>query len=554
MSPDTTPPDDDRTADSGATVPHALQEGLALALAAEDGGDWKAVADWLARNPQYAADLAEFLAAQRGIRPALAPLRLPKAVAPRSAGGLELREVIGRGGMGVVYRAFDPLLKCERAVKLLHTSGDLTADELARFRIEAERQASLDPTNEHVVPVLSSGEADGMPYLVMPLMPGGSLAEWLRALGPDRQLKPEHAAEIARAIALGVHHAHQRGLIHRDLKPGNILRDERGRPRVADFGLARPADLTATRFAGTVAYMAPEQAGTGKRLTTAVDVYAVGAILFELLAGGPPFGGGDFALVVRRVTDEPAPAVLAYRPDVPPDLAAICAKCLEKRPDDRYPSAAAVAEDLQRFLDGEPIGGRRPAVLTDLARAFGFRRELPSLGSWPVAFMGTFNTGVALASIQAALLLDAPRWVAWAALAFYHVTWVLLVCLYVIVRRHSLNPFERMSGVFHLAMMLAAAACLPTQLWLHHGDVAPVFPPMLAVIGAVMFAQGATFWGRMYLVGAVMLAAVALMPLVPVVFWPGVYGGIMTVFQFWLGFDLRRLHHEGKATTADPAS
>jgi eukaryotic-like serine/threonine-protein kinase len=554
MSPDTSTPAAATTESvvANATVPHALQAGLELVLKAEDGGDWKAVAEWLARNPACATDLAEFLAAQRGIKPLIAPLRLPRAVSG-TVGGLELREVIGKGAMGVVHRAYDPALKCDRAVKLLHTTGDLTSDELAHFRFEAEAVASLGHTNEHIVPVLSSGEVDGVPYLVMPLMKE-SLAGWLKGLGEKRKLPPKKAAEIARDIALGVHHAHQRGLIHRDLKPGNILLDDQGRPRVADFGLARRVDATATKVAGTPSYMAPEQTSSGKGLTTAVDVHAVGVILFELLAGGPPFGGSDVGSILRKVAEEPVPGVRQYRTDVPRDLETICAKCLQKRPEDRYPSAAALAEDLERFLNGEPISGQKgPGVLSELARAFGYKRELPSLGSWPVAFMGTFNTGVSLATIQVALLLDAPRWVSWSALAFYHVTWVLLVCLYVIVRRNSLNPFERMSGVFHLAMMLAAAACLPTQLWLHHGDVAPVFPPMLAVIGVIMFAQGATFWGRMYLIGGLMLVVVALMPLLPVVVWPGVYGVIMTLLQFWLGLYLRRFHHEGKANAATPS-
>lgn len=257
--------------------------------------------------------------------------------------------------MGVVFRAYDPALKRDVAVKLVRNGEPLTG-ELARYRFEAEMVANLDHPN--VVRVYAFGEADGVPYLVMPLMDGGSLAQRLKADGP---LAPRVAAELVRDVARGVHHAHQRGLIHRDLKPGNLLLDGEGRPHVADFGLARSLEATATvsgGLAGTPAYMAPEQARGDKGLTIAVDVHALGAILFELLTGQPPFGAADVPLILKRVQEEPAASIR----DVPADLETICRKCLEKDPADRYPSAEALAEDLTSYLNarswqGTGVGG-----------------------------------------------------------------------------------------------------------------------------------------------------------------------------------------------------
>jgi hypothetical protein len=527
--------------DPEATVSLALQEGLALALKAEDGGDWKAVIDWQARHPHLAGELAGFLAAERGIKPLVAPHR----ATPSTVGGLQLGPVIGRGAMGVVYRAFDPKLNRDVAVKLLHPGDELSDRDRERFRYEAEIMASLSHPN--IVPVHSSGEAGGVPFLVMPLMAGGSLAAWLKERGSAHRLTPREAAELVRDIALGVHHAHQRGLIHRDLKPANILRDDGGRVRVADFGLARPADLTATKVAGTAAYMAPEQTGTGKRLTTAVDVHALGVILFELLAGGPPFGGNDFGSVLRKVADEQPPPVRTYRPEVPRDLEAICAKCLEKRPEDRYPSAQALAEDLDNFLHGRSIQVVGRGALTDLARALGYRAEPQGLFGWRGYFIGTVSSAFALTWIQAAVLLDAPRWVSWSGLGCYLVSWALILWGFLVIGRRHLRPVDRANADAHISMYLGAVALTPVMLWLNNGDVSPLFAPLLVVVGLSTFPGGRTIAGRYYLEGGGALLLAALMPLVPVLYWPGVYGVIVTLAQIWTGIALRRYDRESRA-------
>jgi hypothetical protein len=515
------PPDPD------GTVSNTLQDGLLLAHRAQDGGDWKAVVDWLVRNPSHAPEAISCLAAERGIRPLIAPLRVPASLT--SVGRYELRGVLGSGAMGVVYQAFDPNMKREVAVKLLHPDGELSADDRARFRFEAEAMGSL--THDHVVRVYDFGEADGVPFLVMPLLTGGTLAGWLKGRG--RQLPPKEAAGIARDIALGVHHAHQRGIIHRDLKPANILRDDAGSVRVADFGLARLADATTSRMAGTVAYMAPEQVGSGQRLTTAVDVHAVGAILFELLAGGPPFGGTDVGSVLDKVKNAAAPAVRLHRPDVPRDLEAIVAKCLEKRAEDRYPSALALADDLDNFIHDRPVTAAPRSVLTDVVRAVRYSTPPEVLYGWRALLIGGLSCAACYAVLQTAVLLNAPKWVEWACAAYYLTSWVAVWGWTNTFRRKQMKPVERELSTDHLGMMIGSIALAAIQLCRSDGDFIPVLPSFLVVIGVGTFCGGSTFSGRMFLEGVVLMLAGVGLPLLPARFWPAAYGAFMAAMMLW---------------------
>ncbi|MFO0881015.1 MAG: serine/threonine-protein kinase [Gemmataceae bacterium] len=525
-----------------ATTPHPpgtdpLDEGFRLATNVEDGGDCRPFLDWMARNPGRAAGVAERLAIGRAVREVMA---VPAG--ETHIPGLELLEVIGRGSFGVVHRAHDPALRKDVAVKLVQVSGE--ADR-ARFQFEAQAAAGLDHPN--VVPVYSSGEADGTPYLVMKFMPGGSLARWLQQKGEDHRLPPDEAAKLVRDIALGTHHAHQSGLIHRDLKPGNVLLTEDGSPRITDFGVAcladRSLELTRTGvIQGTPAYMAPEQARNDKRLTTAVDVHALGVILFELLAGTTPFAGDGVLPTLRRIEEEPAPALSSRGADVPADLESICRRCLEKRPEDRYPSALALADDLSRFLAGEPVDGQTRGVFEDVRRAFARIVPTRGIGTWPALFFGAANSTLSLAAVQAAVLLDAPPWVGWAALGCYFVGWMAIIWVVAVYHRHELGVVERGSLVVQFGMMFAALATLPAQVWLNGGAVAPTFAPFLAVVGLGLFISGGTFWGRLYLIGLLELALAALLPLVPLNLWPGLY----CLTQFAVQTDLEPMRERWK--------
>ena len=273
-------------------------------------------------------------------------------------GPYELLEKLGAGGMGVVYRARHTTLN--RAVALKMTLlGHLTgAEDTQRFLLEAKAVASLDHPN--IVPVYEIGEQDGQHFFSMKLIEGSSLAD--RAAELKRQ--PREVARIMILVARAIHHAHQHGLLHRDLKPANILLDAQGEPYVTDFGLAMNLGaekrLTASGLAvGTPNYMAPEQAVGDKRLTTAVDVYGLGAVLYELLTGNPPADGRTVAETLNNVLEKDPRRPSQANPLVDLDLETICLKCLEKNPAKRYRSAEAFAADLELWTAGEPIHARR---------------------------------------------------------------------------------------------------------------------------------------------------------------------------------------------------
>jgi eukaryotic-like serine/threonine-protein kinase len=282
--------------------------------------------------------------------------------------GYEVQGVLGRGGMGVVYKAWHQRLSRAVALKMLLAGPYARPQELERFLREAEAVAGVRHAN--IVQVYDVGDLDGRPYFTMELVEGGSLA---RKLAGTPQPAKEAAALVA-TIAEATHVAHESGIIHRDLKPGNILLTADGTPKITDFGLARRLEerggVTLSGAAvGTPSYMAPEQArGQKEAIKPGVDVYALGAILYEMLTGRPPFRAATAAETLHQVIfQEPAPPS-RLNDKVPRDLETICLKCLQKEPSRRYASAAALAEDLQRFERGEPIAARPAGLLERVVR------------------------------------------------------------------------------------------------------------------------------------------------------------------------------------------
>ncbi|HVK18730.1 MAG TPA: protein kinase [Fimbriiglobus sp.] len=321
------------------------------------------------RFPQYGHDLQDRLGAGSdavsfGGHPPRPTVAVP-AVWPSVPGYRILRE-LGRGGMGVVYEARQTVLDRVVALKTL-LPGYAVPEELDRFRREAEAIARLD--HAHIVPVYEVGESGGVPYFSMKYYAGGSLAQRPRARATDL-----HAdAGLVETVARAVHHAHQRGILHRDLKPSNILLDETGNPHVADFGLAKRFDpnaggTLASTIVGTPSYIAPEQARGERVVTTASDIYGLGAILYELLTGEPPFQGESALATLLAVVDRPPRSPRLANPRVPHDLETICLKCLEKEPARRYASAAELADDLERWRRGDPISARPEGRVESLVR------------------------------------------------------------------------------------------------------------------------------------------------------------------------------------------
>jgi WD40 repeat protein len=269
--------------------------------------------------------------------------------------------------MAVVYRARQLKLNRVIALKMLPPGADDDPTDVARFQSEAEAVAAV--RHPHVVPVYEYGHSDGRPYFAMEFLPGGTLYARLKVNG---RFPPDAAVETVEKLARAIHAAHSQGIVHRDLKPGNVLYDASGEPRVTDFGLAKrtACDLTRTQAVmGTPAYMSPEQAdGRAKFAGPPADIYALGVILYECLTGATPFESDDSLHLLQRVLFEPPPLVRSKVPEVPRDLELICLKCLEKEPADRYQSAAALADDLARFRNREPVSVRPAGAVERLVK------------------------------------------------------------------------------------------------------------------------------------------------------------------------------------------
>ena len=318
--------------------------------------------------------------------------------------GYELFAELGRGGMGVVYKARQVALQRLVAVKMILAAQHAGADDLARFHTEAEAVAQLQHPN--IVQIHEIGTQDGRPYFCLEFVEGGTLAQKIKADRPG----PRAAAECVATLARAVHFAHQRHIVHRDLKPGNILLTPDGQPKITDFGLAKRLDAVGSQtqtgsVLGTPNYMAPEQAsGHGKEIGPATDVYALGAILYEMLTGQPPFHAESAFDTILQVLEQQPPRPRHFNRSIDASLEAICLKCLEKSPRDRYPTAQALADDLGAYLRGEPVLADANTVVRVMHLLLRESRHTEVLSRWgkvwiwhaAITFLLFFTTNVLL--------------------------------------------------------------------------------------------------------------------------------------------------------------
>jgi serine/threonine protein kinase/Tfp pilus assembly protein PilF len=333
-------------------------------------------------------------------------------------GDYELLEEVGRGGQGVVFRARQKSLNRTVALKVISLGQWASKAHLKRFRREAEAAASLD--HPGIVPIYEVGERDGSCYFSMKFVEGGQLDEVVRRA----PMSMSHAAELIAKVARTVHYAHEHGILHRDIKPGNILLDQEGEPHLTDFGLARlvETESTVTRtleVLGTPSYMAPEQAvGNNAAISSVTDVYGLGAVFYQLLTGHPPFAGGTTYETIKLLLEIEPRQPRQLNPKIDRDLSTICLKCLEKDPRRRYPSALALAEDLEHWLRHEPIQARHTGIF---ARGKKWVRRNPT-------------SALLAASLMA--LATAAAWIVWKSEFISHP----------VTNGVAVLPFENLSG------------------------------------------------------------------------------------------------------------
>jgi len=437
--------------------------------------------------------------------------------------GYDLLQEIGRGAMGVVYKAWDPRLKRLVALKVLLGGEHASAVDLARFRSEARAAAGLEHRN--IVPVYQVGECAGRAYFSMKYVEGTTLAEKVRQ-GP---VPPREAARLIGLTARAVELAHQRGILHRDLKPSNVLLDEDAQPVITDFGLAKrtwsepgasaAGNLTATgAIVGTPSYMAPEQAAAlSGTVGPASDVYSLGAVLYELLTGRPPFQAASAVDVLFMVRSEEALRPRLLNPGIDPDLELICLKCLEKRPAHRYASAAKLADDLQAFLNGEAVSARSSSLMYFISRLFRETHHAPVMENWGGLWM--LHSGMLL-------LLCAVTNAMWLAGVDDHMTYLLLWSVGLVVwgmvfwtwrqRGGAVTFVERQMAHGWAAGVAASIGVLVVEVAL--GLPALTLTPVLAVVGGMVFVfMAGTVSGWFYVPAALCFAAA-----LPMVLWPQV--------------------------------
>jgi serine/threonine-protein kinase len=463
---------------------------------------------------------------------------------------------MGRGGMGVVYKAWQRSLKRTVAVKMILRGELATPADLARFQAEAQSAAHLAHPN--IVPIYDAGAVDGQAYFTMRCIEGQTLGA-LMARGP---LRPHDAARYLAAVARAVHYAHECGVLHRDLKPSNVLIDASGQPHVTDFGLAKrvatatsvPPDSGLTlsgAIIGTPTYMAPEQVSNRRgKPSPASDVYSLGVILYEMLTGRPPFQGATPVDTLLLVLDQDPVRPRLLNSKVDPDLELICLKCIQKHPALRYASAAELADDLEAYLKDEDLSVRTinlRTVANLFSRAFRDTHHAPVLENWGLLWM--------VHSVQILLLCFLTAGMSWSGVEnplWYLLLWGGGLCAWGAVfwqlrkRGGPVLFVERQVAHVWAAAVVATIGVfvVETLLHLHYPDMKVLtLSPILAVIAGMVFVvKAGMLSGEFYVSAAALFLTVIPMALFPD-YGPIIFGVVTAVVFFVPGlkYHLQRL-------------
>jgi serine/threonine-protein kinase len=512
---------------------------------AVNGGELDPPAELLAAFPELGQMLDCLDALEsvcpRAVNPSEAPTMYPASgvegaticapVLPRNFGSYELLAEIGRGGMGVVYRARHRSLGATVAVKMIRASQLASDDEIRRFYQEAREAARL--THSHIVKVHDVGECEGQHFLAMDLVEGTTLASLLSETEP---LEPERAAGMLADLARAVHYLHTQGIIHRDLKPSNVLVDGDGEPHLTDFGLVKvltrdSRETTTGTIIGTPCYMSPEQArGQSTQVTSRSDVYSLGAMLYEMLTGRPVFREENPLDTLLCVLEREPQLPRKFNPRIPEDLEQICLRCLEKKPERRYESAAAVADDLERYLKKEPI--QAPAVSLWQRLQRWVRRE-PALVSRLIG-LGAI-AGIVQINFMASDTGEPNHWAVMCVLG----AWALLSFVLERVQR-----IDRIAGTIPYLWALLDCILFTTSLHLAHG------PRELLLAGYPLLIAASGLWFRVRMVWFMMglcLAAFGVLVLLnpwstPVPrHYPGLFAAMLLIVGMIVAYQVRRI-------------
>ena len=444
---------------------------------------------------------------------------------PQCVGQYKIREPLGRGAMGVVYRAYDGKSDREIALKMIST-GELSSDaEVERFRGEAKAAARLRHAN--IVAVHDVGLDQGRDYFTMDLVEGENLRDILRR---GKGLGTRDAATLIAKVARAVQYAHENNVVHRDIKPSNILIDQDGEPLLTDFGIAKRLDsdeaLTMTgQLVGTVPYSAPEQIRDAKDVEPRTDVYGLGATLYECLTVRPPFVGDSLMQTVAQVLTRAPRPPRELHPDVDRDLESICLRCLEKNCEDRYSTAEQLANDLERFMRGDPPEKSRSSWRRSIARAASFKEDHVDLQSSKAAFWVFVTTMLVHPSIFLIVAMNWSHLALWATMSVWFTAVMAINYRFHWSQYWRLTPAERQSGIIQLTCNLSFVCLLlihgPLTLEQPITDFLSVYPPFCLVLAVAVSAHGGFHAGRWILIGFLYL------PLSLVIAWLPTWGPLI---------------------------